>query len=116
MSASETLDKQPFLNTLKQLKDKYERHLSDGSVREALTRATLIDPLLVSLGWNISDPTQCIVEDWVQTSEGPDWADYSLLNPDGTTRIIWEAKRADHAFALRNIDHPEGVWARIGLF
>lgn len=110
MYVSSTLNKELFLNTLKQLKDKYERHLSNSSVREALTRSTLIDPLLVSLGWDVSDPTQCIVEDWVQTSEGPDWADYSLLNPDGTTRIIWEAKRADYAFVLRNIDHPEGVW------
>jgi len=53
MYVSSTLNKELFLNTLKQLKDKYERHLSNSSVREALTRSTLIDPLLVSLGWDV---------------------------------------------------------------
>jgi hypothetical protein len=108
---NEALDKRLLITALEQLKEKYELYLSGGDVREALTRATLIDPLLAALGWDVSDPTRCIVEDWVQRPESPDWADYSLLNPDGATRVVWEAKRADHPFALRNIGHPDGVWS-----
>lgn len=104
------LDKRQFLDTLRQLKEKYERWLSGGDVREPLTRATLVDPLLEALGWNLSDPTQCIVEDRVPAAEQPDWADYSLLNPDGTVRMVWEAKRADQSLRLRDIKHPAGIW------
>jgi len=107
------LDKGLFLETLRQLKEKYERYLSGDDVREALTRYTLIDPLLNALGWDVSDPTQCVVEDKVQTSESPDWADYSLLNPDGTIRLVWEAKRADCPFVLRDVNHREGVWGNV---
>lgn len=107
---TEQLDKRMLLDTLKQLKKKYEKHLSGGNTREALTRSTLIDPLLRALGWDVSDPTQCIVEDWVAKSENPDWADYSLLAPDGTTCMIWEAKRADCGFMFRDPKHPAGVW------
>ena len=107
---NKALDKRLLIKALEQLKEKYEAYLSGGDVREALTRSTLIDPLLATLGWDVSDPTQCIVEDWVQRAGNPDWADYSLLNPDGTTRVVWEAKRADYPFALRDIGHPDGVW------
>jgi hypothetical protein len=105
-----TLDKRLFLDTLRQLKRKHERWLGGDGVREPLTRATLIDPLLQALGWDLSDPTQCIVEDRVPTAQRPDWADYSLLNPDGTVRMIWEAKRADQDFSFRDLSHGMGVW------
>jgi hypothetical protein len=105
-----TLDKRLFLDSLRHLKEKHERWLSGDDVREPLTRATLIDPLLQALGWDLSDPTQCIVEDRVPTAQQPDWADYSLLNPGGTARMIWEAKRADQDFSFGDISHPAGVW------
>ena len=56
---------------------------------EYQTRYTLIDPILTSLGWDISDVNQVEVEyetDWGRV-------DYALLeNPDGEPAIAVEAK------------------------
>ena len=56
---------------------------------EYQTRYTLIDPILTSLGWDISDVNQVEVEyetDWRRV-------DYALLeNPDGGPAIVVEAK------------------------
>ena len=56
---------------------------------EYQTRYALIDPILSSLGWNISDVNQ------VEVEYGTDWGpvDYALLeSPDGKPAIAVEAK------------------------
>ena len=56
---------------------------------EYQTRYALIDPILSSLGWNISDVNQVEVE--YRTDWGP--VDYALLeSPDGKPAIAVEAK------------------------
>ena len=60
---------------------------------EALTRSTLVDPLLRVLGWDTESPTLVIPEYKVSKVDGGDGkADYALLN-EGNPAIVIEAKR-----------------------
>ena len=56
---------------------------------EMSTRYIIIDPILRSLGWDLSDPTQCVVDN--VTANG--LPDYILLNHKGERVIVIEAKR-----------------------
>ena len=58
---------------------------------EMSTRYIIIDPVLRALGWDLSDPSQCIVEN---VTEGG-FPDYTLLDHRGTPVIVVEAKRID---------------------
>ncbi len=55
---------------------------------ETRTRMALIDPLLIALGWDTSDPALVIPE---YASNGR--ADYALLGSDGNPAAFIEAKR-----------------------
>ena len=56
---------------------------------EMSTRYILIDPILKALGWNLSDPLQCVVENFTNSGK----PDYTLYNRRGRPRIVIEAKR-----------------------
>ena len=58
---------------------------------ETSTRYIIIDPILRSLGWDLSNPKQCVVE--YRTAHG--FVDYALLNKSGHPVILIEAKRID---------------------
>ena len=70
------------------LKARIEKHGDALKGSEALTRYTLIDPLLRALGWDTADPSLVIPE----FKSGKGWADYALLEGDGKPAMMIEAK------------------------
>ena len=56
---------------------------------ETRTRMALIDPLLIALGWDTSDPSSVLPEYGLS---GPR-ADYALLSPNGNPLVLLEAKK-----------------------
>ncbi len=58
---------------------------------EMSTRYMIIDPVLRALGWDLSNPSQCIVENVTEVGR----PDYTLLDHQGTPVIVVEAKRID---------------------
>ena len=67
--------------------------------REMETRYTLIDPILKSLGWNLSNPRYCSFEadpkweSWVKPH-----VDYVLWRPSEKAAVVIEAKSAENDF------------------
>ena len=64
---------------------------------ETSTRYILIDPILQALGWDISNPAECVVE-YEVTRRGNYPAtrvDYVLKDSTGEPAIVIEAKRID---------------------
>ena len=78
-----------LLELVETLQRRIDTHAAALQKSEALTRYTLIDPLLRGLGWDTADPAHVLVE--YQSGGGS--ADYALLGPDGKPQIIIEAKR-----------------------
>ena len=70
------------------LKKRIETHGSTLIHNEWRTRVQLIDPLLSTLGWDVSDPT--LVTPEYKTSDGR--ADYALLRKNQNPAAILEAK------------------------
>lgn len=61
---------------------------------EASTRYLIIDPILRGLGWDLSDPDDCVVE--YKVVPGYQWAvDYALLDDRCRPVVLVEAKRID---------------------
>ena len=71
------------------LKKRIKEHREQIQNSESRTRITLIDPLLRSLGWDVSDPTVVTIEP--RTAGG--WADYALLDKGGKIVVFVEAKK-----------------------
>ena len=89
----------PFESTVRTLNKCMHRYGKDLRANEALTRYALIDPLLVALGWKLSDPDQVIPE--YRPSNGKREAvDYRLTR--GPFSMIIEAKALD-----KSLDHCE---------
>ena len=74
--------------TIEKLQDKIRTHRSYLSGNETATRQVLIDPLLLALGWDVSDPAQVALE----YSAGGGRVDYALM-PNDTPVAVIEAKR-----------------------
>lgn len=77
---------------------------------EFRTRSTLIDPILGSLGWDVSDPALVTVE----FEAGHGKADYALLNSDGKPIAIIEAKKlgaslTNHRLQMLTYANSEGI-------
>ena len=71
------------------LKKRIREHKEQIQGYESRTRTALIDPVLRSLGWDVSDPSLVTIE-----PRGPKgWADYALLDDKGKTVVFVEAKR-----------------------
>ena len=73
------------------LKERMASHHDALRENEWRTRMALIDPLLRTLGWDVSDPDVVAPEYKVRKK----LADYALLRPDGQPATIVEAKRLD---------------------
>ena len=89
---------------------------------ETSTRYIIIDPIMRALGWDLSDPSQCIVEYRIQDRQGKSGlVDYALLNDMGEPVVLVEAKRIDeYSFSEDNFDqmdrYLEGVTtAKVGV-
>lgn len=74
--------------TIEKLQDKIRTHRPYLSGNETATRQVLIDPLLLALGWDVSDPAQVALE----YSAGGGRVDYVLMSNDIPVAVI-EAKR-----------------------
>lgn len=74
--------------TIEKLQDKIRTHRPYLSGNETATRQVLIDPLLLALGWDVSDPAQVALE----YSAGGGRVDYALMSNDTPVAVI-EAKR-----------------------
>ena len=70
-----------------------QTHKATLTSSEAVTRAVLIDPILRALGWNIANPDVVEVERTVKFGQ----IDYALLNQDGETKVVIEAKKLNQA-------------------
>ena len=86
----------------------FQSHPPDGDVNplapannhETSTRYLIIGPILRGLGWDLSDPNECVVEYRVATGlrgtgEGSGRADYALMDTRGDPAVLVEAKRID---------------------
>ena len=73
--------------TIKKLKDKIETHRPYLFGNEAAARQVLVDPLLLALGWDVSDPNQVKLEYPIKKKK----ADYVLMSNDEPDAVI-EAK------------------------
>ena len=58
---------------------------------ETSTRYLLVDPILRSLGWDLSDPGDCVVEYRV-SPRSMSAVDYALLDGRGNPAVLVEAK------------------------
>jgi len=76
-----------LMRTIEKLKARIRDYPAIGD-NEIRTRATLIDPLLAALGWDVSDPGLVEIEPKVERGR----ADYALLESDGTPSVFVEAK------------------------
>ena len=78
-------------------------HAYGHALNETQTRMALIDPLLTSLGWDVSDPG--IVTPEYRTDVG--WADYALRGPGNKVSAVIEAKRYG-SFVENHLDQMVG--------
>lgn len=76
-----------LLELVKTLSDRVDEHGAALRQSEALTRYALIDPFLLELGWDTSDPDMVIPE----YRSGNGRADYALMN-NGNPAMMVEAK------------------------
>lgn len=91
-----------LIKTIESLRNRIRDHRPyfDGALAEVKTRVSLIDPLLLALGWDVGDPGSVKVE--VTVKDGR--PDYLLLRGNGEPLLILEAKKlADTG------DHPHQI-------
>jgi len=85
-----------FVDLIALLKERADKIETEYVGTEALTRSSLIDPMLEHLGWDIHDPTHVIPE--FSTSTGR--ADYALFGKDSNKpRVFLEAKKLKRSLA-----------------
>ena len=100
---------EPLISTIKTLQERIEAHgvtLRDNEIR---TSMSLVDPLLVALGWDTSDPAVVLPEYAVSGR-----ADYALLREDGRPAAFIEAKKLGepldgHRMQMLNYSNASGV-------
>ena len=80
---------------------------------ETSTRYLIIDPILRSLGWDLSDPRDCVVE--YRVSAGSQRAvDYALLDGESKPVILVEAKRIDgYSDDIENLEQIYGYMLEV---
>ncbi len=78
------------------LQQRIREHGATLRENETRTRMALIDPLLVALGWDVSDPGVVTPEYGI----GDDLVDYALLGSDGQPVALVEAKKLGEPLAV----------------
>ena len=84
-----------LVSVIETLKQRIRTHGATLRANEIRTRVALIDPLLVALGWDVSDPA--LVTPEYAVGEGR--ADYALHGSDSIPAAMVEAKRLGHALS-----------------
>lgn len=79
-----------LVRTIEKLQERIRTHREPIGRFEHRTRASLIDPLLCALGWEVGDPAQVTLEKQV---DGPGRPDYALLGTIGKPVLLIEAKK-----------------------
>ena len=82
-----------LVGVIETLKQRIRTHGATLRTNEIRTRVALIDPLLVALGWDVSDPALVTPEYTV----GEGRADYALHGSESIPAAMVEAKRLGHA-------------------
>lgn len=86
-----------LVQTIEKLRARIREHRATIGDYEARTRASLIDPLLCALGWEVGDPVQVMVEKVVgeggQLGDTKGRPDYALLGAMRKPVLFIEAKR-----------------------
>lgn len=87
-----------LVNTIERLRERISEHRSyfeGGGLPEWRTRIGLIDPLLHTLGWDVTDPATVRIEQRVSAStrSGEGWADYELMRGPREPVMLIEAKK-----------------------
>ena len=96
----------PLLDAIETVRDRINLARARAGWSEAQTRASLIDPVLIALGWDTGDPKSVALELNIKGKS----ADYALLGDDGTPVVIVEAKRIG-----TNLDHMDQL-AQVGMY
>ena len=74
---------------------------AEANNHEESTRYIIIDPILRALGWDLSNPKECVVQYDIHRGKprfqpsGARYIDYVLLDHEGKPTIAIEAKRID---------------------
>ena len=84
-----------LVGVIETLKERIATHGASLRENETRTRMALIDPLLQTLGWDVSDPEMVTPE----YSVGNSRADYALLMATGNPSALVEAKKLDESLA-----------------
>ncbi len=84
-----------LVGAIETLKQRIRTHGATLRANEIRTRVALIDPLLVALGWDVSDPA--LVTPEYAVGEGR--ADYALHGSESIPAAMVEAKRLGHALS-----------------
>ncbi len=82
-----------LVNVIETLQERIRTHGATLRANEIRTRTALIDPLLVTLGWDVADPA--LVTPEYAVGEGR--ADYALHGSESIPAAVIEAKRLGHA-------------------
>ncbi len=99
-----------LVSVIETLQERIRDHGATLRENETRTRMALIDPLLTTLGWDVSDPALVTPEYNVSGR----WADYALLGPDRKPAATVEAKKlgeslASHQMQMLNYSNASGV-------
>lgn len=100
-----------LVSCIKDLQIRIKEHRSSLSNNELRTRISLIDPLLCTLGWDVSDPGIVTLEYSIDTIR----ADYALLREDGKPAAILETKKLgsdlsnNHRMQMLNYANLKGI-------
>ena len=84
-----------LVSVIETLQQRIATHRQSLQQNEIRTRTALIDPLLIALGWDVSDPALVTPE----YSVGNGRADYALNGSEAIPAAIVEAKRLGHALS-----------------
>ena len=95
---------------IESLRKRIGTHRASLGENETRTRMALVDPLLMALGWDVSDPD--VVTPEFKVSGG--WADYALLRTDERPAATVEAKKlgeplASHRMQMLNYANASGI-------
>ena len=99
-----------LVDCIENLRERITIHGASLRENETRTRLQLVDPLLLSLGWDVSDPKLVIPEYAISGK----WADYALLQPDGKVAAVLEAKKLgesldSHRMQMLNYANVAGI-------
>ena len=98
------------LDEITTVRERIRTGAAAGDWKEAQTRASLIDPVLSALGWEVTDP-RLVQQEYRARGKS---ADYALLRADGKPEVIIEAKALGRRLRIKEIDQTVTYAAILG--